>query len=46
MEVRSLNQYGFDGGHASVIKGSALKALEGDAKYKQLILDLMDAGCR
>ncbi len=44
MEVRELlDQYGFDGGHASVIKGSALKALEGDAKYKQLILDLMDA---
>ncbi|MEP7321217.1 MAG: elongation factor Tu [Saprospiraceae bacterium] len=44
MEVRELlDQYGFDGAHASVIKGSALKALEGDAKYKQLILDLMAA---
>jgi elongation factor Tu len=44
MEVRELlDQYGFDGAHASVIKGSALKALEGDATYKQRILDLMEA---
>ncbi|MDZ4708391.1 MAG: elongation factor Tu [Saprospiraceae bacterium] len=44
MEVRELlDIYGFDGAHASVIKGSALKALEGDPMYKQRILDLMDA---
>ena len=44
MEVRELlDIYGFDGAHASVIKGSALKALEGDPTYKQRILDLMDA---
>ena len=44
MEVRELlDQYGFDGAHASVIKGSALKALEGDPTYKQRVLDLMAA---
>ncbi|MBP6794471.1 MAG: elongation factor Tu [Saprospiraceae bacterium] len=44
MEVRELlDAQGFDGAHASVIKGSALKALEGDPKYKQIILDLMAA---
>ncbi len=44
MEVRELlDTYQFDGDNASVIKGSALKALEGDAKYVQAIHDLMDA---
>ena len=44
MEVRELlSSYGFDGDNAAVIKGSALKALEGDPKYVQAILDLMDA---
>ncbi|MBK6390488.1 MAG: elongation factor Tu [Saprospiraceae bacterium] len=44
MEVRELlDAQGFDGAHASVIKGSALKALEGDPKYRQSILDLMAA---
>ncbi len=44
MEVRELlDAQGFDGAHATVIKGSALKALEGDPKYKQIILDLMAA---
>ena len=34
MEVRELlNEYGFDGDNTPVIRGSALKALEGDAKY-------------
>ncbi len=44
MEVRELlDQYEFDGDNASVIKGSALKALEGDATAVQSIKDLMDA---
>ena len=44
MEVRDLlNEYGFDGDNTPVIKGSALKALEGDPKYVQAIYDLMDA---
>jgi elongation factor Tu len=44
MEVRELlDQYGFDGGTAAVIKGSALKALEGEAKGKEAIMELMNA---
>jgi len=44
MEVRELlSQYEFDGDNASVIQGSALKALEGDAAGKQQIMDLMAA---
>ena len=44
MEIRELlNEYGYDGDNTPVIRGSALKALEGDAKYEQAILDLMDA---
>ena len=44
MEIRELlNEYGFDGDNTPIIRGSALKALEGDAKYEQAILDLMDA---
>ena len=44
MEVRELlSSYGFDGDNASVIRGSALKALEGDATGTQAVLDLMDA---
>jgi elongation factor Tu len=44
MEVRELlDQYEFDGDNASVIQGSALKALEGDAGAKQKIMDLMAA---
>jgi elongation factor Tu len=44
MEVRELlDQYGFDGGSAAIIKGSALKALEGDAKGKEAIMELMNA---
>jgi elongation factor Tu len=43
-EVRDLlSDQGFDGDNTPVVRGSALKALEGDAKYKQRILDLMDA---
>jgi elongation factor Tu len=44
MEVRELlDQYGFDGGSAAIIKGSALKALEGDAKGRDAIMELMNA---
>jgi len=44
MEVRELlSQYEFDGDNASIIQGSALKALEGDAAGKQQIMDLMAA---
>ncbi len=44
MELRELlNAYKFDGDNASIIQGSALKALEGDPVYVQKIMDLMDA---
>jgi elongation factor Tu len=44
MEVRELlDQYEFDGAHASIIKGSALKALEGDANARKAIKELMAA---
>jgi elongation factor Tu len=44
MEVRELlDQYEFDGDNASVIQGSALKALEGDEGAQQAIKDLMAA---
>ena len=44
MEVRELlNEYGFDGDNAPVIRGSALKALEGDPKWEGAIDELMAA---
>jgi elongation factor Tu len=44
MELRELmTQYGFDGDSASIIQGSALKALEGDEHYTNKIMELMDA---
>ncbi len=44
MEVRELlSQYEFDGDNASVIQGSALKALEGTDEGKKAIMDLMAA---
>ncbi|WP_430609622.1 elongation factor Tu [Enterococcus sp. DIV0876] len=43
MEVRELlSEYDFPGDDIPVIKGSALKALEGDADAEQAILTLMD----
>ncbi|MHC5249133.1 elongation factor Tu [Enterococcus sp. LJL120] len=43
MEVRELlTEYGFPGDDIPVVKGSALKALEGDADYEKIIYDLMD----
>ncbi|PYZ91854.1 elongation factor Tu [Salipaludibacillus keqinensis] len=42
MEVRDLlSEYDFPGDDIPVVKGSALKALEGDADHEQAILDLM-----
>src|SRR5699024_4716163 len=44
LEVRELlSSYEFDGDNIPVIKGSALKAIEGDDEAEQAILDLMDA---
>ncbi|MGN7304202.1 elongation factor Tu [Bacillus safensis] len=44
MEVRDLlSDYDFPGDDVPVIKGSALKALEGDADYEAKIFELMDA---
>jgi elongation factor Tu len=44
MEVRDLlSTYEFPGDDIPVIRGSALKALEGDATYRQAINKLMDA---
>jgi elongation factor Tu len=44
MEVRDLlTQYEFPGDEIPIVRGSALKALEGDADYKAKILDLMKA---
>ena len=43
MEVRELlSEYGFDGDELPVIKGSALKALEGDADTEKAIIELME----
>ncbi|GAA5417654.1 elongation factor Tu [Paraliobacillus ryukyuensis] len=44
MEVRDLlSEYDFPGDDVPVIKGSALKALEGDESYVNAIYELMDA---
>ena len=43
MEIRGLlDEYGFDGDNTPIVRGSALKALEGDAKYVEAIDKLMD----
>ena len=43
-EVRDLlNEYGYDGANTPIIRGSALKALEGDPAYEEKIMELMDA---
>ena len=43
-EVRELlNEYGFDGANTPIIRGSALKALEGDPAYEEKIMELMNA---
>ena len=44
VEVRDLlNKYQFPGDKIPIVRGSALKALEGDAKWEKSIHDLMDA---
>ncbi len=44
MEIRDLlNEYGFEGDDTPVIRGSALKALEGDEEWGKKIDELMDA---
>ena len=44
MEIRELlSKYEFPGDTIPIVKGSALKALEGDAEYEKAILDLMAA---
>ncbi|MFV0485328.1 MAG: elongation factor Tu [Candidatus Saccharimonadales bacterium] len=44
MDVRELlSKYGYDGDNTPIIKGSATKALEGDADSEQAIMDLVKA---
>ncbi len=43
-EIRDLlTKYGFDGANTPIIRGSALKALEGDPVYEAKIQELLDA---
>ncbi len=42
LEIRDLlTKYGFPGDKTPIIRGSALKALEGDSKYEDAIMELM-----
>jgi elongation factor Tu len=44
MDIRELlTKYDYDGDNAPIIKGSALKAIEGDAKYEDAIMELVKA---
>ena len=44
LEIRDLlTKYGFPGDKTPIIRGSALKALEGDSKYEDAIIELMKA---
>ena len=44
MEVRDLlNKYDFDGDNAPIIRGSALGALNGEPKWMDKVMELMDA---
>ena len=44
MEIRDLlNEYDYDGDNTPIIRGSALKALEGDPEYVAKIEELMNA---
>ena len=44
MEIRDLlNEYGFEGDDTPIVRGSALKALEGEAQWVEKINELMDA---
>ncbi len=42
MEIRELlTEYGYDGDNTPIVRGSALKALEGDPTYAECIMELM-----
>ena len=44
MEIRDLlNEYDFPGDDVPIIRGSALKALEGETEWEDKIMELMDA---
>ncbi|MEO5691127.1 MAG: elongation factor Tu [Candidatus Saccharimonadales bacterium] len=44
MDVRELlTKNGYDGDNVPIIKGSALKALEGDEKYEDAVMELVQA---
>ena len=44
MEIRELlSKYEYDGDNARIIRGSSLKALEGDAHYQDQIIELIKA---
>ncbi len=44
LEIRDLlTKYGFPGDKTPIVRGSALKALEGDTKYEDAIMELMKA---
>ena len=44
MEMRELlSFYGFDGDNTPIIRGSALGALNGDPKWEEKVMELMDA---
>ena len=44
MEVRErLNKYKFDGDNGKIVRGAALPALQGDAKWEATISELIDA---
>ena len=44
MEVRELlSKYEFDGDNTPIIRGSALKALEGEKEWQDKVMELMDA---
>jgi len=44
MEIRELlNEYDYDGDNTPIIRGSALKALEGDKAYEDKVRELMNA---
>ena len=44
MDIRELlTKYDYDGDNAPIIKGSALKAIEGDAAYEDSIMELVKA---
>jgi elongation factor Tu len=44
MDIRELlTKYEYDGDNAPIIKGSALKAIEGEAKYEDAIMELVKA---